>query len=161
MLVSRDRDAAVDVADDKVHFVIFPAYALSIFVSCGAEVESVCCRCSVYALNTRDPCNVLIFINNDGVYHEKSSAELVVELLCHLYTEHAGVINAAFCLADIVNKPVVNFIRATLNGIARAASANDRINACKVDIIVGQPLSYVFHTVIKLVVDCREVLQDS
>ena len=134
--MSRDSDTAVDVADDKVHLVIFPAYALCILVSCGTEVEGVCCRCSVYALNACDPCNVLILINNDGVDHEKSSAELVVELLCHLYAEHTGVVNTALCLTDIIYKSVVYFVCAAFDGVAGAASSDDGVNTSQIDVVI-------------------------
>ena len=155
-----DRDATVNVADDEVHLVVFPAYALSVLVGSRAQVERVGSRGPVDALYARDPGNVLELVYDDRVYHEQPSAKLVMELLCHLDAQHARVVNAALCRTDIGDESVVDFVCAAFDGVARTASSDDRIDACQVDVVIGEPLPYDFHTVVQLVVDRLESFED-
>ena len=154
------RDAAVDVADDEVHLVIFPADALCVLVGSSAQVKRVGCGCPVDALDSGDPGNVLELVYDDRVYHEQPSAELVVEDLCHLDTQHARVVYAALCRTDIGDEPVIYFVCAAFDGVARAASSDDRIDAGQVNIVVGEPFPDHFYSVIKLVVYRGKSLED-
>ena len=153
MFMRRHRYAAVDMADDEVAVLVPLSHPFCVGPGCRLQVQSMGNRPPVDPLQSCNTRIIAELVDNRRIHHDHDSAVFLMHLVRHLDAQHGRVVQPALGRSCVRNQPLIDLVYASRHRVAASASADNRIDAGQVDVILLQEIVDNLHAVIQLIID--------